>query len=136
MLIARRLLRDTDPERQGLSLNQLIKKFSIEWHGVKLNQPDWSPDSHSIALNTYVSKQHHLLYLIFNAYWEPLDFELPPRDDCKKPWHRWIDTSLDSPRDIVELTASPAITNHTYRVGPRSIVVLWADAADGPIPGS
>jgi isoamylase len=136
MLIARRLLRDTDPERQGVSLTQLIKKFSIEWHGVKLNQPDWSHDSHSIALNTYVSKQHHLLYLIFNAYWEPLDFELPPRDDCKSSWHRWIDTSLDSPRDIVELDACPAITDPTYRAGPRSVVVLWADAADGPIPGS
>ena len=40
------------------------------------------------------------LHLIMNAYWEPLDFELPHEAD-REPWRRWIDTSLDSPDDIV-----------------------------------
>ena len=135
MLIKRRLMRDTDPELQRLTLAQLIKRASTDWHGVKLNQPDWSSDSHSIALTTYVANEHRLLYFIFNAYWEPLDFELPPRDS-KNPWHRWVDTSLDSPRDIVEWGDCPTYSDHTYHAGPRSVVVLWADAGDGPIPGT
>ena len=32
-----------------MSLNQLLQKGSVIWHGVKLNQPDWSQQSHSIA---------------------------------------------------------------------------------------
>ena len=42
------------------------------------------------------------IHLILNAYWEPLDFELPPRDQGgAHAWRRWIDTALDTPHDIV-----------------------------------
>jgi isoamylase len=137
MLIARRLLRDTDPELQRMTLTQLIKKATTDWHGVKLNQPDWSNDSHSIALSTYVAKEHRIFHFIFNAYWEPLDFELPLRDSAgKDPWHRWIDTSLDSPQDIIDYEGCLVVLDHPYRVGPRSVVVLWADAGDTPVPGT
>ncbi len=34
----------------GLTLNQLLQQAQIAWHGVKLNQPDWGADSHTIAL--------------------------------------------------------------------------------------
>ena len=46
-------------------------------------------------------------HLILNAYWEPLDFELPPRP-AGGPWRRWIDTSRPSPEDIVEWKAAAA----------------------------
>ena len=42
------------------------------------------------------------LHLITNAFWEALDFELPNEPD-REPWRRWIDTSLDSPDDIVRV---------------------------------
>ena len=32
-----------------LSLNQLLDRAKIEWHGVALGQPDWSERSHSLA---------------------------------------------------------------------------------------
>ncbi len=137
LLIARRLLRDADPGLQRMTLTQLIQRATTDWHGVKLNQPDWSNDSHSIALSTYIHKEHRMVHFIFNAYWEPLDFELPPRDSAGKyPWRRWIDTYLDSPQDIFDHEACLAIPSHPYRVGPRSVVVLWADAGDTPIPGT
>jgi hypothetical protein len=41
-------------------------------------------------------------------------------------WHRWIDTYLDSPHDIVEWEAAPLVSNRTYQTGARSVVVLWA----------
>jgi len=66
-------------------------------------------------------------YFIFSAYWEPLEFELPPVGNGK-PWSRWIDTSLDSPNDIVPWQESPAVTEQVYQAGPRSVVVLWTDS--------
>jgi glycogen operon protein len=93
------------------------------WHRVKLDQPDWSPWSHSLALN--VKAPDGLgFHLIFNAYWEPLDFELPYLTEGVDAWHRWIDTSLDSPGDIVDWRTSPPVPGQTYRVGERSVVVL------------
>ena len=48
------------------------------------------------------------LHLIANAFWEPLDFELPDAPD-REPWRRWIDTSLDSPDDIVPWQTAAAV---------------------------
>jgi isoamylase len=64
---------------------------------------------------------------MMNAYWEPLDFELPS-DHRDPPWRRWIDTSLDSPDDIVEWHMARPVTTATYRVEAHSVVVLFAGA--------
>ena len=127
LLIARRLLRDLGPEHQRITLSQLVKAGFKDWHGVKLHQPDWGHDSHSIAFSARLDNPDRLVHFIFNAYWEALDFEVPPLDDAvKNPWRRWIDTYLDSPEDIVEWQDSIAVAGSMYRVGPRSVVLLWA----------
>ena len=77
LLIARRLMRDVEHERRRVSLNQFLRDAKHAWHGVKLNQPDWRPDSHSLAFGAELQTQGLSLHLILNAYWEPLDFELP-----------------------------------------------------------
>ena len=51
LLNARRLLRDVEHERQRVSLTQLIRRANKAWHGVKVGQPDWSPQSRSIAFS-------------------------------------------------------------------------------------
>jgi glycogen operon protein len=62
-----------------------------------------------------------------NAYWEPLDFELP-RVPESHPWRRWIDTALPPPDDIVAWQLAPDVAGAgTYRTGPRSMVVLWRE---------
>lgn len=128
--ISRRQNRDISSERQRLTLAQWLNAGIKGWHGVKLNQPDWSHSSHSIALSVQLPGENMLVYLIFNAYWEPLEFELPPFGDKEgDPWHRWIDTYLDSPQDIVPWEAGPVVTGRTYRAGPRSVVSLWARGA-------
>jgi isoamylase len=135
LLIARRLLRDKEPESQRLTLTQLIGQANKGWHGVKLNEPDWSDHSHSVAFSAELRKEKVLCYLIFNAYWETLEFKLPPVGSAEAhPWRRWIDTSLESPHDIVEWQTAPSIPGHTYRVGPRSVVVLWAGLCDHATP--
>jgi len=131
LLIQRRLLRESGPEFMRQSLNQLIQGANKAWHGVKLNQPDWSDNSHSLALSSEIRKQNLFIYLILNAYWEPLEFELPPVEHgAREPWRRWIDTTLASPNDIVEWQIAPPVPRGTYPVGPRSTVVLFARGTD------
>ncbi len=130
LLIARRLMRNTEYERQRVSLNQLIREANKAWHGVRVNQPDWGDSSHTLAFSAELKSEGLLVHLIMNAYWEPLEFELPPVDKGRGgAWHRWIDTSLDSPDDIVAWEIAPSITGHAYHAGPRSVVVLYADIA-------
>jgi glycogen operon protein len=135
LLIARRLQRDAGRERQRLTLTQLISAGIKGWHGVKLNQPDWSDSSHSIALSAELPNEGICVYWIFNAYWDALDFELPRLGAAGKgeSWKRWIDTSLESPHDIVAWKEAPPVLRPTYRVGARSVVVLWG-AADALLP--
>src|SRR2546429_3950568 len=56
---------------------------------------------------------------LFRSYWESLDFDLPwVGDRIEDLWLRWIDTSLDSPHDIVEWQTAPPIPGRAYRAGP------------------
>jgi len=67
-----------------------------------------------------------LFHVISNAYWEPLDFELPRLDSTRgNPWRRWIDTALDSPRDILEWEAAEPVPGDVYRAESRSVVMLF-----------
>jgi isoamylase len=133
LLNTRRLLRDVEPEQRHLSLNQILRNAKKVWHGVKLGQPDWSDSSHSLALSAEIPNEKLMFHLILNAYWEPLEFELPPLGNgTGDSWRRWIDTTLDSPNDIVEWQAAPLVPGRTYQAGSRSVVVLFAPLENGP----
>jgi isoamylase len=126
LLNARRVLRDAEHERQWVTLNQLLRQADIAWHGVKLGEPDWRHTSHSVAFTVRSTMDGTRYHVILNAYWEPLEFELPSvADSIQDPWRRWIDTFLDSPHDIVEWERAPAVPGHSYRAEPRSAVVLF-----------
>jgi glycogen operon protein len=127
LLIARRLMRDVQPEYQRESLNQFLRESNRAWHGVKLFQPDWSNWSHSVAFSAELKKDKQLFHVILNAYWEPLEFELQPvSEEGGGLWRRWIDTALDSPHDIVAWQNALPFTGQTYPAGPRSVAVLYA----------
>ncbi len=129
LLAERRLLRDVEREHQRLTLTHMIREANKAWHGVKLNQPDWRECSHTLAFSTEIKKQKIILHLILNAYWEPLEFELPPvpRVNEGNPWRRWIDTALDSPHDIVQWQTAPSVPGYSYRAEARSVVGLFAN---------
>jgi len=131
LLVERRLLRDIEHEQQRISLSQVLREAKYTWHGVKLNQPDWSPFSHSLAIGGELKNERVRVYIIFNAYWEALDFELPILGNGAEHWCRWIDTALDSPHDICEWSAEKPVVQKTYRAGPRSVVVLIAGEGNG-----
>jgi glycogen operon protein len=132
LLIERRVLRDVEHERWRISLSQVLRgqeDLKYAWHGVRLNEPDWSPFSHSIAIGGELKSEGILAHFILNAYWEPLDFELPILSNGKENWWRWIDTSLDPPHEICEWNAEQPVLSTTYRTSPRSVVVLIAGDA-------
>jgi len=135
LLIARRLLRDVEYERQGMTLNQLIGQANKAWHGVKLHQPDWRECSHSMAFTAELRKERLLFHLVLNAYWEPLDFELPlPNNGERNSWQRWIDTSLESPHDIVPWQMAPSVSGQSYRAEARSVAMLFLRLGSGVSP--
>ena len=123
-------MRDVEHERQRTSLRQVLSETKPAWHGVKLNQPDWSPLSHSFAISGELKNEAVWGHIMLNAYWEDLDFELPQLCGGSKQWRRWIDTSLEPPHEICEWNAEPVVTEDIYRVGARSVVVLIAE--NGP----
>jgi glycogen operon protein len=102
---------------------------------VKLGQPDWGEHSHSLAHAAELPEEGLSVYLILNAYWEPLVFELPAvGDGGTGSWRRWVDTSLDVPHEIVPWQEAPLQSGHAYRAGARSVVVLFAEprGCEGP----
>jgi len=126
LLIERRVMRDVEHERRRITLSQFLREAKRAWHGVKLNQPDWSADSHCLAISAELQNEGLLLYVILNAYWEHLEFELPKVTNATDNWRRWIDTALDSPNEICEWNAAVPVPGKTYCAGARSVVVLIA----------
>src|SRR3954452_24025248 len=92
-----RLYRDVERDDEQKTLNQLLQEAMKAWHGTKLFQPDWSGWSHSVACPAELPTDE-FIRVILNAFWQPLEFELP---ECIRPCRRWIDTSVDTPNDIV-----------------------------------
>jgi glycogen operon protein len=124
-LIAFRQRRDIVLGENRLSLNQLLSRARIDWHGVALGEPDWSDHSHSLAFTLRTMGSTFHLHVMCNAYWEPLTFALPPVEPGSvHRWRRCIDTALPTPDDIVVWTKAADVTGSEYAVQPRSVVLL------------
>jgi glycogen operon protein len=135
-LNAFRQRRDVVVEGTALSLNQLLSRARIEWHGATLKHPDWSDHSHSLAFTVQSLRARFLLHGMLNAYWEPLTFELPPvPSECPQAWRRCIDTALEPPDDICPWETATVVGQATYVVQPRSVALL-ALALRGSAPSA
>jgi glycogen operon protein len=126
LLTAFRQRRDVVTADRPLTLNELLARARIEWHGVRLNQPDWGEHSHSLAFTFASLRARYLIHGMLNAYWEPLTFELPPAPEANhRGWRRVIDTALSSPDDFMPWDAAPRLTPaNSYSLQPRSMVLL------------
>jgi glycogen operon protein len=117
--------RDVAIEETRLSLQELLERSQIEWHGVELRCPDWSEASRSLAFTLRSMSGRWLLHALLNAYWEPLRFELPalPEADGQR-WRRLIDTAQPSPDDISAWNEAPVVNGSSYVAEARSVVLL------------
>jgi glycogen operon protein len=123
LLIDGRLRRDSSHPHFNMSLNQLLSNAKIVWHGVKVNQPDWSHFSHTIAFTVRSLSEKMEYHFMINAFSKSLFFELPI-PTAGKSWKRWIDTSLESPDDICLWHDASLTEEKEYNVFAYSIVVL------------
>jgi isoamylase len=133
----RRMMGTRSEESLELSLNELLRRAEFDWHGVRLGKPDWADGSHSIACTIRSTPLQFPLWLhvMINAYWEALEFDLPPIPaGTLAGWSRWIDTALESPEDITDAPVAPLVRETQYRVAPRSVAVLFARTADTSVP--
>jgi isoamylase len=123
-LIAFRQHRDVVTSRTSLSLNDLLRRVQIEWHGVELGAPDWGESSHSLAMTLRSLQARFALHAIFNAYWEPLGFALPPVPEGDGGWRRCLDTARESPHDVVAFDDARPVEGNRVVAEPRSVIVL------------
>ena len=92
----------------------------ISWYGVGPTV-DLSPDSRSLAFCLHGASQgDDDIYVMINAYWQALQFQI--QEGAPEDWLRIVDTDLPSPGDFLERDLR--LKEPTYRVAPRSVVVL------------
>ncbi len=64
---------------------------TYHWHGTKLDSPDWSSWSHTVAFSINKGNTNPLVWIGLNAYSKSIYFPLPK---CKYNWLKVIDTSM------------------------------------------
>ncbi len=127
-LIALRLHRDLPRMRLDLTLRALLDSAPVQWHGVRLGAPDWGKGSHSLAATILTPGSARVMHLMVNAYWEVLDFEVPPTQEFQSPWRCCVDTFRAAPDDACRWENAPAVATPTCRVAARSLMLLVAHA--------
>lgn len=133
MLIRLRLDCDNGTLLDGKQVGGFVNANKMEWHGIRLDHPDWSADSHSLAFAWRNAALGEVRYVAINSFWETLEFDLPPVTGGKSPgWLRVVDTSLASPYDIADVGEYVPICGSTYIVNPRSAIILRYDYALQP----
>ena len=89
----------------------------VSWYGAR-GKVDLSGQSRAFALCVRGASQgDDDIYAIFNAYWEPVIFEV----QAGGPWRRVVDTSLASPDDICTDGSGVSLQSDSLTIGPRSM---------------
>ena len=95
----------------------------VTWHGTKLNSPGWDdPEARALGMTLAGFGGDPDLHVMFNMFWESLDFELPTVPG--RGWRWAIDTAQSSPLDIADPGMEPGVPGNSYGVAGRSVVVL------------
>ena len=99
----------------------------ISWYGTGPTV-DLSPDSRSLAFCLHgASQADNDIYVMINAYWQELQFQI--QEGAPQDWIRIVDTDLPCPDDFSE--PGLPLQQLTYRVSPRSVVVLLRARTNG-----
>ena len=122
LIATRQRLQELLGDPGELSLAEMLAQVQVALSGVHLGRPDLGPDSRSLALT--LRGEAAAVHLICNAWWEALDFEVPPLRDDELGWRRLLDTGVPSPGELVAYGDAVPLIEGTYRAGPRSVVCL------------
>ena len=92
------------------------------WHGPKLESPDWSSWSHTVALSINKGEKNPLIWVGLNAYSKSIDFYLPK---SKSKWLKVIDTNESD-------TCVPVPINDVHiKIESRSSVLIISEEVFG-----
>lgn len=95
----------------------------VFWHGCQLYRPGWDdPQAHALGFTLGGFGGAADIHVMTNMYQATLEFEIPPLRS--RQWYRVVDTAQTSPLDISEPGKEILITDNTYLVSRRSIVIL------------
>jgi glycogen operon protein len=126
-LIRLRFLRESVRQDHRLTLAELTQHARVQLHGVHLHRPDHGHESRSLAVTASSLSGDLLMHFALNAWWEPLDFELPALPAwASSGWRRIIDTARAAPADLVEFARAERVEGATHRVAARTVVALFA----------
>ena len=104
----------------------------VSWYGIG-RTPDLSYDSRSLAFCLHgASQKDDDIYVIINAYWEPLTFAI--QEGTAREWKRIVDTGLQGTDDFLE--HGQPVQQMSYEAKPRSIAVFTRSSTwnGSPIP--
>ncbi len=101
-----------------------IDEPHIKWHGIKLNEPDWSAGSQSLAFTLIHPEADEIIHVLVNAFHKELSFQLPPL--IEKRWCIMVDTAAAAPNDFIKVGEGETIERTSLKVRDRSIIVLMA----------
>jgi glycogen operon protein len=96
----------------------------VAWHGERLDAPAWHDPGARLVAFTLAGQAagEPMLHIVFNMHDDARDVALPVLDN--RSWRRIVDTSAESPWDIVPDVKTAPIERDACRVGARSVVVL------------
>jgi len=94
----------------------------VRWYGVG-REVDATNQSHSLAFCLRGASQGDRdLYVMINAYWEPLTFTV--QEGAAGDWKKVVDTSLSSPEDFCDAGHEIPLRDQACVLQSRSVVVL------------
>ena len=103
--------------------NQTNKNIpTYHWHGTKLDSPDWSSWSHTVAFSINKGITNPLIWIGLNAYSKSIDFPLPK---CKYNWLKVIDTSMS------EIFEPLTINEKSVSIKSRSSLLIISEEVFG-----
>jgi len=93
----------------------------IQWHGIKVNKPDWGDWSHTLGYSINKKDEGSAIWIGFNAYKEAMFFELPKPIS---PWKKHIDTSFIKNKNV---SKKPLANQSSIRIESNSLVLMLAN---------
>ncbi|ABX09307.1 glycogen debranching protein [Prochlorococcus marinus] len=99
---------------------QSQEKLWVQWHGVKINAPDWGSWSNTIGFSINKAKEGAIIWMGFNAFNQSMKFELPKP---LSPWVKILDTTLLTQKEYGLFRLSNQLE---IEIESKSLVVLVA----------
>lgn len=107
-----------------LRRSEFLEPKDVDWHGHKPFDPDWSFHSRFVGYTLKNPLEEESLYIAFNAAPTRPSIQLPPLTDRHKKWHRFVDTGLDPPLDVMETVCE--LSHPTYKMEAYSSIIFIA----------